>query len=102
MGFNEIRISGTLWDVKLEGDGRRTFGTALLEIHNGTFKLFFDSIKLMNQFTSLKAGSEIVVQGSLATFNGDPQIHVSSAWIIPHGGVLELGLNRMVIPPRAF
>ena len=77
MSFNEIRISGLLWDVKLEGDGRRTFGTALLEIHNGTVKLFFDSIKLLNEFTSFKAGSEIVVQGGLSIFEGNPQIKVS-------------------------
>ncbi|MGC2331830.1 MAG: hypothetical protein WA581_10275 [Candidatus Acidiferrales bacterium] len=97
MSFNEVRISGLLWDVQAGGDGRHSYGTALLEIHNGTVPIFYDSIKLMNQFTSFKAGSEIVVQGSLAIFDGSPQINVSSAWIIPHGGVKELGLNRMVI-----
>jgi hypothetical protein len=98
MSFNEIRISGILWDVKIETNDRQTFGTALLEIHSGTVKLFFNSIRAINQFTSLKAGSEIIVQGSLAIEYGNPQIRVSDAVQIPHGGVRELGLNRMKIP----
>ena len=98
MSFNEIRISGLLCDVQVETNSRRTYGTALLEIHSGTVKLFFDSIKLINRFTSFRAGSEIVVQGSLAIEHGNPQIKVADVWEIPHGGIRELGLNRMRIP----
>jgi len=98
MSFNEIRISGLLCDVQVETNSRRTYGTALLEIHSGTVKLFFDSIKLINRFTSFRAGSEIVVQGSLAVEYGNTQVKVADAWLIPHGGVKELGLNRMAIP----